>query len=175
MFLFNPHVLLEEFASCPDIRDAAIEALRLARRQGPVVRLDEAAFARSPSAPLDIAVMEKTKRGAVVACDIGWADLGAWDEVWRYSPRDADGNAIHGRVAAIDAGNNLLRAEGMKLCVAGLSDLIVVATPDAVLILPRDRAQDVGRLKELAERADTMPRAELELEPGQSAANDTSP
>lgn len=151
MFLFSPRVMLEEFAHSADIRDAALEALRLARRQGPEIRLDEAAFAKAPQLALDIAVMEKTKRGAVAPCDIGWADLGSWDEIWRLSPKDGAGNATHGRIAAIDARNNLLRAEGVKVCVAGVSDLIVVATGDTVLIVPRDRAQAVKALRDLAD------------------------
>ncbi|GAM97910.1 mannose-1-phosphate guanylyltransferase [alpha proteobacterium U9-1i] len=152
MFLFSPRVMLEEFAQSADVRDAALEALRLARRHGVEIRLDETAFNKTPSMPLDIAVMEKTKRGAVAPCDIGWADLGSWDEIWRLSPKDGAGNAVHGKVVTLDADGNLLRADGVTLSVAGVSDLIVIATGDAVLILPRSRAQDVKRLKELAEK-----------------------
>ena len=152
LFLFHPKVLLEEFAASAEIRDAALEALKRARRQGVEIWLDEAAFARAPSLPLDIAVMEKTKRAAVAACDFGWADLGSWDELWRLAPRDESGNACHGPIATLDARDNLLRADGVKLCIAGVSDLIVVATPEAILILPRGRAQDVKLLRELAEK-----------------------
>jgi mannose-1-phosphate guanylyltransferase len=144
--------MLAEFGHSPEIRDAALEALKLARRAGPEIRLDNDAFAKVPSAPLDIAVMEKTKLGAVAPCNIGWADLGSWDEIWRLSPKDAAQNAVHGKVVTLDAAGNLIRADGVKVCVAGVSDLIVVATADSVLILPRDRAQDVKRLKELAEK-----------------------
>jgi mannose-1-phosphate guanylyltransferase/mannose-6-phosphate isomerase len=152
IFLFSSHILLEEFAPSAAIRDAALEALKLARRQGVEIRLDEAAFAKAPAQPLDIAVMEKTERGAVAPSDFGWADLGSWDEIYRLSQHDSAGNAVHGRVAVLDGENNLLRADGVKLCVAGVSDLIVVATGDAVLILPRGRAQDVRALKDAAEK-----------------------
>lgn len=152
MFLFSPRVMLEEFAASAEIRDAALEALKLARRAGPEIRLDAAAFVKVPSQPLDIAVMEKTKLGAVAPCEFGWADLGSWDEIWRLSPKDSAQNALHGKVATLDAEGNLIRADGVKVCVAGVSDLIVVASGDAVLILPRERAQDVKRLKELAEK-----------------------
>jgi mannose-1-phosphate guanylyltransferase/mannose-6-phosphate isomerase len=151
MFLFHPQVLLGAFAASPAIRDGALAALRDAARAGDEIRLAPS-FAQVPAEPFDIAVMEKTARGAVVPCDIGWADIGSWDEIWRLSPHDASGNAKHGPVAALDASNNLLRAEGVKLCVAGVSDLIVVATPEAVIVLPRDRAQDVKALRELAEK-----------------------
>lgn len=152
IFLFNPAVLLEEFAASADIRDGALTALKKARRVNDEVHLEEASFAKVPSQPLDIAVMEKTRRAAVAPCDIGWADIGSWDEIWRLSPRDLAGNATHGHVTTIDSENNLLRTEGPKICVAGVSDLIVIATAEAVVILPRDRAQDVKLLRELAEK-----------------------
>lgn len=155
IFLFSPQVLLEEFKVSADIRDAALEALKLAKRDGPEIRLDAAAFARAPSVPLDIAIMEKTKRAAVAPCDIGWADLGAWDEIWRLAPKDGAGNAVSGRVALHEAKNSLIRAEGgVTVCAAGVEGLVIVATPEAVLILPRARAQDVRTLKELAEKLD---------------------
>ena len=150
IFLFHPRTLLAEFAASADIRDGALAALSAARRDGAEIHLDPATFAKIPSAPFDIAVMEKTTRGAVVPCDIGWADLGSWDEVWRLSPHDNEGNASCGPVAAIDARGNLLRADGVKVCVAGVSGLIIVATPEAVLVLPRERAQDVKMLREMA-------------------------
>ena len=150
IFLFGPSVLLTEFDASPEIRDAALAALKHAKREGNIIRLDESRFAKAPSQQLDIAVMEKTAHAAVVPCDIGWADVGSWDEIWRLAKRDEAGNATHGHVAAIDASNNLLRGDGVKICIAGVSDLIVVATPEAVLILPRGRSQDVKDLREAA-------------------------
>jgi mannose-1-phosphate guanylyltransferase / mannose-6-phosphate isomerase len=154
MFFFHPDVLLKEFDAAPEIRDAALEALRKAVHTGDQILLDAEAFAKAPSLPLDIAVMEKTKRAAVAPCDIGWADVGSWAEIWRVSQHDAHGNATHGRVVTLDASNNLLRSEGPKICIAGLDDLVIVATADAVVILPRSRAQDVKLLRELALKLD---------------------
>ncbi len=91
MFFFSPRVMLEEFNAAPEIRDACLAALKNAQRDGVEVRLDASAFAKSPSQPLDIAVMEKTHRAAVAPCEIGWADVGSWDEIWRLSERDASG------------------------------------------------------------------------------------
>lgn len=152
IFLFSPAVLLAEFDASAPIRDGALAALAAARRDGDEIHLDAALFAQIPAQPLDIAVMEKTARGAVVPCNIGWADIGAWDEIWRISPRDDAGNAVQGDVVTLDAHNNLLRSESVKICVAGVSDLVVVATRDAIVILPRERAQDVKLLQEMAER-----------------------
>lgn len=150
MFLFSPRVMLEEFKAAPAIRDAISAAFKQAKRAGAAIRLDAEAFSKSPAQALDIAVMEKTARAAVVPCEIGWADVGSWDEIWRLSERDAAGNALLGGAAILDGGNNLLHGAGVKVCVAGVHDLIVVATPEAVVIVPRDRAQDVKALRELA-------------------------
>ncbi|MGD9814831.1 MAG: mannose-1-phosphate guanylyltransferase [Hyphomonadaceae bacterium] len=151
MFLFSPRVMLEEFAAAADIRDAALTAFKAAKRDGARIELQREDFAKVRSTPLDIAVMEQTRRGAVAPCDIGWADVGAWDEIWRLSPHDAAGNALAGDVVLLDGANNLIRSDGPKICAAGVNDLIVVATAHAILILPRARAQDVKALKDLAD------------------------
>jgi len=153
IFLFSPAVLLAEFEASAAIRDTALASLKAATRSGDEIHLDAALFAQVPSQALDVAVMEKTSRAAVVPCDMGWADIGAWDEIWRVTPHDAAGNAVQGQVVTLDAANNMIRAEGVKVCVAGVSDLVVIATKDAVIVVPRDRAQDVKLLRELAEKA----------------------
>lgn len=152
IFMFHPATLLAEFNASAEVRDKALAALDAAERVGDEVRLDTALFEQVPSQPLDIAVMEKTSRAAVAPCEIGWADVGAWDEIWRISPRDAHGNALQGQAIALDAANNLLRGDGVKVCVAGVSNLVVIATPEAIIIVPRDRAQDVKLLRDLAEK-----------------------
>ena len=151
MFLFSPSVLLKEFDASANIRERVVEAWSDSERADGEIRLGSA-YANAPAIPLDVAVMEKTVRAAVVPCDIGWTDIGAWDELWRLWPQDEAGNAARGPVAAVDAANNLLLADGVKICVAGVENLIVVATADAVLIVPRDRAQDVKALRDLASK-----------------------
>lgn len=150
IFLFNPRVMMGEFAAASDIRDAALAALEKAERRGAEIHLGGEAFARVRAEPLDVAVMEKTKRAAVVPCDIGWADIGSWDEMWRLSDQDESGNVSHGESVVLDGSNNLLRSEGVAIYAAGVHDLIVVATPEAVIIVPRERAQDVKSLREQA-------------------------
>ncbi|MDX2275834.1 MAG: sugar phosphate nucleotidyltransferase [Hyphomonadaceae bacterium] len=150
MFMFDPSVMLREFEPSAAIRDGALAALKQGKRDGAFITLDAEAFEKTPSQPLDIAVMEKTRLGAVAPCDIGWADVGSWDEIWRLAPHDDHGNAKHGPAVALDASGNLLRTDGPKICVAGVDNLIVVASGDAVVILPRARAQDVKLLRELA-------------------------
>jgi mannose-1-phosphate guanylyltransferase/mannose-6-phosphate isomerase len=135
IFLFSPRVMLAEFGASADIRDAALASLQAAKRGNDEIALDASAFARVRSAPLDIAVMEKTSRAAVAPCDIGWADIGSWDEVWRLAPRDADGFAVLGSAAAADASKML--AAGVKAAVVEGDDLSVIAAPNGLLIVPR--------------------------------------
>ncbi len=149
MFLFAPEVLLAEFGDHAAIRDCALTALSRARREGVRHYLDADAFAAAPSLPLDIAVMERTRRAAVAPCDIGWADLGAWDEIWRLAEKDAAGNT--GAHAALEAERNLVRAAGKKVALLGVDDLIVILEGDTLLIAKRDRAQDVKRMMTAAQ------------------------
>ncbi|HYF24072.1 MAG TPA: mannose-1-phosphate guanylyltransferase/mannose-6-phosphate isomerase [Caulobacteraceae bacterium] len=143
IFLFAPEVMLEEMrAHRPDVLEAATQALERARREGATVRLDEDAFARCPSVSVDYAVMEKTARAAVVPCDPGWADVGSWSELWRLGGRDAASNRTRGDVVAIDTQGSLIWSDGPTVGVVGMTDVVVVATADGVLVMPRDRAQD---------------------------------
>ncbi|MEZ5996613.1 MAG: sugar phosphate nucleotidyltransferase [Hyphomonadaceae bacterium] len=151
MFLFHPAALLAEFDAAPAARETTQRALQDARREANRIYLG-GAYAQAPALPLDIAVMEKTTRAAVAPCNIGWADIGSWDEIWRLSPQDAQGNALRGPAVAVDAKNNLIRSEGVRVCAAGVQDLVIIATADAVIVLPRERAQDVKALKALAEK-----------------------
>ena len=90
--------------------------------------------------------MEKTDRAAVVEGRFRWSDIGSWDAVFEVAPRDAGGNAASGPVLAVDAKGCIVHAEGRLTAVLGVEDLIVVSTPDAVLVLPRARAEDVKSL-----------------------------
>jgi mannose-1-phosphate guanylyltransferase/mannose-6-phosphate isomerase len=148
MFLFSPQVLLNEFAQAADIRDATLAALGSAQRDGVFVQPDADAFARIPSKPLDIAVMEKTSRAAIAPCSIGWADIGSWDELWRLTPRDADGFAVLGPAAAADVSKMV--AAGVRTAMIGGDDLVVVAAPKGLLIVPRASASDASQLRSLA-------------------------
>lgn len=150
MFLFSPHVLLQEFDACADIRENTLAALQAAERDGDEISLDAGLFAKTPSQPLDVAVMEKTANAAVAPCSIGWIDIGTWDEIWRISAKDEAENALDGGFAQ-DASGNLLRGEGVKVFAAGVQNLIVIATHDAAIVVTRDRAQDVKNLWELAQ------------------------
>lgn len=149
IFLFSARAYLEALqAHAPEIASAARAAMESARREGRRMLPDAEAFVRSPSDSIDYAVMEKAGRVAVAPVDMGWSDVGSWDALHELGPRDADGNVHLGEVLAIDAKGCLIRSDGPLIAAVGVRDLIVIATGDAVLILPRGSSQEVKRAVE---------------------------
>lgn len=148
MFVLHGPTFLEEVRShAPETAAAAAQAVRDRREDGPFLWLDEAAVQGAPSISIDHAVMEPTRKGAVVPAALDWSDLGAWSALWEQAPRDAQGNARIGPTTAIDVRNSYLRSEGRQLVAAlGLEDIVVVSSDDAVLVAPMDRAAEVGQL-----------------------------
>lgn len=103
-------------------------------------------FPTLQSISIDHGVMEKAEGLAVVPGDFGWNDVGSWQSAWELAERDARGNALGKDDLAIDANNNLTRSLATKkkaIAVVGVNDLVVVETEDAILVIPRERAQDV--------------------------------
>ncbi|MFZ5605631.1 MAG: mannose-1-phosphate guanylyltransferase/mannose-6-phosphate isomerase [Pseudomonadota bacterium] len=143
MFLLRASRYLEELQRFrPDILASARAAFAAATRDGDFIRLDKAAFAACPADSIDYAVMEKTDAAAVLPVDIGWNDVGSWSALWEVSAQDADGNAHHGDVIAIDSRNSYAYARRL-VALVGVDDLVVVETDDAVLVARKDRVQQV--------------------------------
>ena len=137
---------LERFR--PDIAAASRAAWAAKRIDASFIRPGRDEFAAIPSESVDYAVMEKCPGDA--RCDIrmvplnaGWSDLGAWDAVWQVSAKDADGNASVGDALLSDTHNTLVHATSRLVGVVGLDNVVVIETPDAVLVADRSRSQDV--------------------------------
>ena len=128
----------------PDIFRACERAYRRGRRDGGFHRVEAQAFAECPADSIDYAVMEKTTGAMVVRLEAGWSDVGAWDALWSIEQKDADGNVIHGDVYAADTKNALLVSQHRLLACVGLEDVVVIETPDAVMVARKDKAQRVG-------------------------------
>jgi mannose-1-phosphate guanylyltransferase / mannose-6-phosphate isomerase len=164
IFLFPAAPFLKELERLrPDMLTACRAAVQAARRDEDFCRLDKVAFAECPADSIDYAVMEHTALAAVVPVSMGWSDLGSWDALWELARKDAAGNAVVGNVIAEDAKNSYLRSEAGLVAALGVEDMIVVATQDAVMLAPRDRAQEVRRLvarlvKDKRSEADALPR-----------------
>jgi mannose-1-phosphate guanylyltransferase/mannose-6-phosphate isomerase len=152
MFLFKASRYLQELEALqPAILSACRTALDKASRDTDFIRLDADAFAASPNDSIDYAVMEKTADAAVVPLDAGWNDVGSWSALWEVSDKDADGNACHGDVIALDCRNSY--AYGTRLiAMVGLEDVVVVETDDAVFVGHKDRVQDVKEIVGLIKR-----------------------
>jgi len=149
IFLFRAGRYLEELARhAPDILESVRAALEGARREGNRLYPDPAPFAAARSRSIDYAVMEPAEKIAVVPVAMGWSDVGSWDALYDIVPSDVAGNVTVGEVLAIDSDNCLLRSDGPLIAAVGVSDLIVVATDEAVLILPRGESQ---RVKEIVD------------------------
>jgi mannose-1-phosphate guanylyltransferase/mannose-6-phosphate isomerase len=143
MFLFRASVVLAELERFrPEMLAAVRASLAAARRDGDFIRLDKDAFAACPADSIDYAVMERTRDARVLPVDIGWSDVGSWSALWQVAERDAEGNAHHGDLLAVDSHDNYVH--GRKLvALVGVDDLVVVDTDDAVLVARKDRVQQV--------------------------------
>jgi mannose-1-phosphate guanylyltransferase/mannose-6-phosphate isomerase len=146
MFLFRASRYLEELGKFnPEMLRAVRLAFEGAQRDGDFIRLDREAFSASPSDSIDYAVMEKTDRAMVLPVDIGWNDVGSWSALWEVSERDADGNAHHGDVIAVDTRNSYAYARRL-VALVGVDDIVVVETDDAVLVAHKDHVQEVKQV-----------------------------
>ncbi|MEM8695099.1 MAG: mannose-1-phosphate guanylyltransferase/mannose-6-phosphate isomerase [Pseudomonadota bacterium] len=144
IFLFTAGRYLEELdRHAPDILTAARAAFDKGHRDGNIHRPDAAAFGRAPAISIDYAIMEKAERVAVVPVAMGWSDVGSWDALHEISAKDASGNSLSGDTLAIDTTNSLILSDGPKVTAIGVEDLIVVATKDAILVVPRGESQRV--------------------------------
>ena len=120
---------------------AAQTAMRHARRDGSHIHPEAGAFAACRSDSIDYAVMEKADRVAVVPVAMGWSDSGSWDALYELGEKDANGNVHGGDVFTLDTANTLIRSDGIRISVSGVSDLIIIASGNDVMILPRGGSQ----------------------------------
>jgi mannose-1-phosphate guanylyltransferase/mannose-1-phosphate guanylyltransferase/mannose-6-phosphate isomerase len=143
IFLFLASTLLEEAAvTCPAIAEAAQKAISAGKCDGAQITADERLLAECPSESIDCAVMEHSSRVAVVPMSPGWSDLGSWDALASLS-----GTASPtGPITSVDCENCYIRSDGIQIAALGVRDLIIVASRDRLLILPRGRSQEVKKL-----------------------------
>jgi mannose-1-phosphate guanylyltransferase/mannose-6-phosphate isomerase len=147
VFVFLASAFIEELRALePDMLAAAQAALDRSQSDLGFTRLDPAAFAKAKSISVDYAVMERTTKAAVLPLDIGWTDVGSWSAVWRLSPQDAHGNSGLGPRILEDTRNTYVYADRALVATLGVSNLVIVETPDAILVADKDRSQDVGTI-----------------------------
>jgi mannose-1-phosphate guanylyltransferase/mannose-6-phosphate isomerase len=148
MFCFAVGTLLREMEQhCPEILASARACMgRSSKAEGKgfaQIQLDPASFGEVPDNSIDFAVMEKSACVAVVPCSIGWSDIGSWDALGDLTVPDERGNRIEGEALLHDVSNCFIKSNERMVGAVGVSNLIVIDTPDALLVAERSRAQDV--------------------------------
>ena len=147
IFVLGARAFLDELTRLePLIVDAARKALAKAKDDVGCLRLDPAAFAKAPSKSVDYAVMERTTEAAVLPIDVGWSDVGSWSSLWEMATRDRDGNAVQGDAVLESTANCYVHSERALVSTIGVKDLVIVDTPDALLVADRSKAQDVSAM-----------------------------
>jgi mannose-1-phosphate guanylyltransferase/mannose-6-phosphate isomerase len=147
IFVIGARSVLDELERLePAVLDAARAALAKAKEDLGFLRLDAQAFAAAPSISIDYAVMERTNAAVMLPIDIGWRDVGSWSSLWELAPRDGDGNYANGDSVLEDTSNCYIHSERALVSTLGVKDLIIVDTPDALLVADKARAQDVAAI-----------------------------
>lgn len=140
-------LFLEELARFePDLVAHAHGAADRASVEGSAFLLDAESFSRCRAASIDRALMERSERLAVMPLECGWRDIGSWTALARASVPDTDGNTLLGDVVAAGTSGSYIRTSGPRVVALGVKDLVVVATGDAILVLHKDRDQDLGSI-----------------------------
>ena len=149
-FLFRADVMCAEIENFePRIAEMAKAAAKnmMSQQEPPSLYLiPEQIFAQSPSISIDYAVMERTARAACKPVHYRWSDMGTWNSVWSHFDKDGNGNATRGSVSLFEVKNSLVFSESLHVAVAGLENIAVVATRDAVLVAPRDVSSSLTHL-----------------------------
>ncbi|HEX6300436.1 MAG TPA: mannose-1-phosphate guanylyltransferase [Acidimicrobiia bacterium] len=147
------HLLGEAESHCPDILAGVARALPEIGGVAGGIAIDEIGetFADVEAISFDHAIMERTDKALVIPIDVGWDDVGSYESLLAALNRDSAGNHLEGNVTISDVSGSFIKATSRAVAVAGMSDVVVVETPDAVLVVPLERSQSV---RELSERAD---------------------
>jgi mannose-1-phosphate guanylyltransferase len=153
MFFFRASVMRAAIAKHLPALGAGLDELDAAEARGEEARALAEVFPALPSVSIDHGVLEHAEKLAVVPGSFGWNDIGSWEVAWELAPKDAAGNVAPEGTVTVDAANNLVRdltsTPGKKrFALVGVKDLVLVETDDAILVIPRDKAQDVRRVVE---------------------------
>ena len=150
MFLVRADRYLEELKNLrPDIYSACEKAMAQTQQDMDFVRVDKAAFEACPDESIDYAVMEplaKTEQVVVAPLDAGWSDVGSWSALWEIADKDAQGNVAAGDTILQDTRNSYIYGQDRLITTLGVDNLVVVDTPDALLIANKDSVQDIKKI-----------------------------
>ncbi len=152
IFLFKASTLLKEVKSLsPNILDKCRKSINKGLFDLNFQRLNEKIFRNIPNISFDVAIMEKTKLGTIVPLDAGWSDIGNWNSVWKVSEKDKNSNHTKGNIYLAESKNCYVESEKKLIYGLGLTDLIIVQSNDATLIIHQNQAEEVkGIVEELS-------------------------
>lgn len=146
MFLFRADRILEELAAFEPEMLAGVERAFEDGTEQPHLAPAAAEWSGVKSTPIDKAVMERSGSVVCIPCDPQWSDVGSWHALWEMMEQDRDGNVTKGDVLLVDSRDNLVRSERRLVALGGVSNLVVVETPDAILVADRVKSEQVKNL-----------------------------
>ena len=155
IYLFKAINLIEAFEHlAPEMLKLGAEAVAQATTDLGFMKLDTIAWNKIEDISLDYAIMEKISNLVVIPYSSNWSDLGGWDSIWSETPKDSSGNAVSEGAFNIDCNNTLLRSDdpNQKIVGLGLDNILAISMMDAVIVLHKDRAQDVKQVVELLDK-----------------------
>lgn len=149
MFVWRAATVLEEIGLHQPTIMAAMEQIKKLRMDGaPKQSIDEA-YRKIASVSIDTGVMERSSKAAVVPVTFKWSDVGSWGSLDEVAEKDGAGNVITGRVIDLESTRSIVYADRRVVATIGLRDMVVVDTPDATLVCPKSRAQDVKKIVDI--------------------------
>lgn len=157
MFFFRASAMRAAIVKHLPALGAGLDRLDAAAARGEEGKALAEVFPALPSISIDHGVLENAEKLAVVPGSFGWNDIGSWEVAWELAPKDAAGNVVPDRSITVDAANNLVRdltttPGARRYALVGVNDLVIVETDDAVLVIPRERAQDVRAVVEALQK-----------------------
>ena len=149
MFIWRAATILDEIRRHQPVLGRGIEKIRLLIEQGATRAAIDEEYRTLPSVSIDSGVMEKSNKAAVVPVSFSWSDVGSWGSLDEVAANDKAGNVVVGRVVDIDSQRSVVYGDRRVVATIGLTDMVVVDTPDATLVCPKSRAQDVKKVVEI--------------------------
>ena len=150
MFMFRASALINELAEhYPSIIQPIQSSFDNSSQDLDFIRLEATSFKSCSSISIDFAIMEKSDNVFVIPLDVKWSDIGSWSALYEIGKKDIHGNVIKGDVLIKDTSNSYIYAENHVVATLGVKDLVIVDTPNALLIANKDKAQDIGEIVNL--------------------------
>lgn len=150
MFMFKASTIISELERyAPEIVTCCREALASSVEDLDFIRVDKAAFLASPADSLDYALMEKTDKAVVIPLDAGWSDVGSWSSLWENHTQDDDQNVLIGDVVTDEVSNAYIHSEHRLVTVLGLDNIVVVETPDVIMVADKSKAENIKQVVEM--------------------------